>query len=171
MCLLIDSRLGLQPTAHSSWSVNSLSYMLMDLLYKWPAPAMVEKNSSVQHTNRQSCVHIAPAVLFMSQPQLEMHFDDSQFFCFFSRIFKNVWYAQHSFFFQEICGGCSDIKQSGNVWKNHKWLKSNIDCTFSFLGLISHWSCNSASRYAYTGSIYPPKASSILHVCKKKTPP
>lgn len=61
---------------------------------------MVVKNSSVQHTNKQSCVHIAPAVLFMSQPQLEMHFDDSQFFYFFPRI-KNVWYAQHSFFFKK----------------------------------------------------------------------
>lgn len=77
MCLLIDSRLGLQPTAHSSWSVNSLSYMLMKLLYKWPVPEIVEKNSLVQHTNKQSCVHIGPAVLFVSQPQLEMHFDDS----------------------------------------------------------------------------------------------
>lgn len=38
---------------------------------------MLEKNSSVQHTNKQSCVHVAPAVLFMSQPQLEMHFDDN----------------------------------------------------------------------------------------------
>lgn len=50
---------------------------------------MPEKNSSAQHTNKQSCVHIAPAVLFISQPQLEMHFDDSQFF---PHIFKNVWY-------------------------------------------------------------------------------
>lgn len=57
--------------------------MLMDLLYKWPAPELLEKNNSVQLTNKQICVHIAPAVLFMSQPQLEMHFDDSQFFLFF----------------------------------------------------------------------------------------
>lgn len=51
--------------------------MLMDLLYKWSAQAMLEKNSLVQHTNKQSRVHVAPAVLFMSQAQLEMHFDDS----------------------------------------------------------------------------------------------
>lgn len=34
------------------------------------------------------------------------------------------------------------------------------------LGLISHWSCNSAPRYAYTGPIYPRKASSSLHACR-----
>lgn len=68
--------------------------MLMDLLYKWPAPAMLEKNSSVQNTNKTSCVHVAPTVLFVSQAQLEMHFDDCQFFYFSLHVLKNVWYAQ-----------------------------------------------------------------------------
>lgn len=96
MCLLIDSRPGPQPTAHSSWSVNSLSYMLMDLPWKWPAPTMLEKNSSVQRADKQSCVHVAPAVLFISVPQLGMHFDDRHFFYFFSplHVFKNAWYPK-----------------------------------------------------------------------------
>lgn len=132
MCLLIDSRLGLQPTAHSSWSVNSLSYMLMDLLYKWPAPEMPEKNSSVQHTNKQICVHIAPAVLFVSQPQLEMHFDDSQFY-FFPHIFKNVCYAQHWFL-------------SWNLWRllqyNAEWKclkKSQVTLIKYWLYVLFSW--------------------------------
>lgn len=95
--------------------------MLMDLLYKWSAPAVLEKNSSVQHTNKQSCVHIAPAVLFMSQPQLEMHFDDRLFFYFLHTSLK--MHDIHDInFFQEVFGGRSDIMQSGSVGKNQKWL-------------------------------------------------
>ena len=76
---------------------------------------MLEKNS----TNKQSRVHVAPAVLFVSQPQLEMHFDDSRFFYFFHTSLK--MYETHSInFFHEIFGG---ITQSGDVWKKyHKWL-------------------------------------------------
>lgn len=71
----------------------------------------------MQHTNKQSCVRIAPAVLFMSQPQLEMHFDDSQFFYFFHTCLK--MYDMHDMhdinFFQEVYGGRSKITQKGNV--------------------------------------------------------
>lgn len=55
---------------------------------------MLEKNSSVQNTKKTSCVHVAPTVLFVSQAQLEMHFDDCQFFYFSLHVLKNVWYAQ-----------------------------------------------------------------------------
>lgn len=82
---------------------------------------MLGKNSCVQHTNKQSCVHVAPAVLSMSQPQLEMHFDDSQFFYFFHPSLK-MYDVYNINFFHETFGGCPDIMQSGNVWKNHKWL-------------------------------------------------
>lgn len=76
-------------------------------------------------------------------------------------------YDMHNInFFQEILGGRSDKTQSGNVRKKSQvtpikyWLY-----TFSVLGLISHWSCNSTSLRAYSGPIYPPKASSCLHDC------
>lgn len=116
MCLLIDSRLGPQPTAHSSWSVNSLSYMLMDLPWKWPAPTMPKKNSSVQRADKQSCVHVAPAVLFISVPQLGMHFDDSHFFYFFFPYASLKMHdIQNSNLFREIFGGHCDIMLSRNV--------------------------------------------------------
>lgn len=86
--------------------------MLMKLLYKWPVPEMLEKNSWVQHTNKQACVHIAPTVLFMSQPQLEMHFDDNWFFYFFHTSLK-MHDMHNTNFFQEIYGDRSDNTQ----WK------------------------------------------------------
>ncbi len=80
---------------------------------------MPGKNSVVQHTIEQSCVHVAPAVLFMSQAQLKMHFDDSLFFYFFRTSLK-IYDVHNINFFQEICRCCSDIMPSGSVGKKSK---------------------------------------------------
>lgn len=61
--------------------------MLMEPLCKWPE---LEKNSWVQQSNKASREHAGPAVLFTSQPQLDMHFDDSQLFLFFPHAFKHL---------------------------------------------------------------------------------
>lgn len=58
-------------------------------------------------------MHIAPAVLFMPPPQLEMHFDDSH-------TSLKMYDIHNVHFFQEIFRGRSDIMQSGNVWKKIK---------------------------------------------------
>lgn len=91
--------------------------MLMDLLYKWPAPELLEKNN---FTNKQICVHIAPAVLFVSLLQLEMHFDDSQFYFFHT--FLKMYVMRNIDFFHEIYGDRFNITQSRNLRyrKNHK---------------------------------------------------
>lgn len=96
--------------------------MLIDLLYKWPAPVVVEKNSLLQHTNKHVCAQCPCCPVYV--PTTIRH--ALWWHSCTPHIFKNVWYAQHSFL-------------SSNIWRLFQYSEKKKCLKKSQVAQIKYW--------------------------------